>query len=136
MPELEKKVVTLIEKYDFVRQCVVTSAYKESLNKVKELNEDIVTGYILSSAYGRYYLDEEIDFLSMRDSFVNERVIRLAHKYGKEVHVWTVNSERDVIRLSQLGVDNIITDKPDYVRQELYENTGNKIIIELLRVFL
>ncbi|MBD5089314.1 MAG: hypothetical protein HDT30_10995 [Clostridiales bacterium] len=136
MPELEKKVVTLIEKYDFVRQCVVTSVYKESLNKVKELNEDIVTGYILSSAYGRYYLDEEIDFLSMRDSFVNERVIRLAHKYGKEVHVWTVNSERDVIRLSQLGVDNIITDKPDYVRQELYENTGNKIIIELLRVFL
>lgn len=136
MPDLEEKVVTLIEKYDFVRQCVVTSVYKESLNKVKELNEDIVTGYILSSAYGRYYLDEEIDFLSMQSSIVNERVIRLAHKYGKEVHVWTVNSERETVRLSQLGVDNIITDKPDYVRQELYESTGHKIILKLLRLFL
>lgn len=136
MPDLEEKVVALIEKYDFVRQCVVTSTYKESLNKVKELNKDIVTGYILLSAYGRYYLDEEIDFLSMRASFVNERVIRLAHKYGKEVHVWTVNSKKEAVRLSQLGVDNIITDKPDYVRQELYENTGNKIIIKLLTLFL
>lgn len=136
MPDLEEKVVALIEKYDFVRQCVVTSTYKESLNKVKELNQDIVTGYILLSAYGRYYLDEEIDFLSIRASFVNERVIRLAHKYGKEVHAWTVNSEKEAVRLSQLGVDNIITDKPDYVRQKLYENSGNKIIIELLTLFL
>lgn len=136
MPEIEEKVVALIEEYDYVRQCVVTSVHKESLNRVKELNGDIVTGYILSSAYGRYYLDEEIDFLSMRASFVNERVIRLAHKYGKEVHVWTVNSQKEAVRLSQLGVDNIITDKPDYVRQKLYENAGNKILLEILRLFL
>ena len=136
MPELEKKVVALIEKYDFVRQCVITSVHKSSLNKVKELNKEIVTGYILSSAYGRYYLDEEIDFLSMRASFVNERVIRLAHKYGKEVHVWTINSKKEAVRLSRLGVDNIITDNPDKIRQKLYEKSENKVIIEILKLFL
>lgn len=136
MPGLEKKVVALIEKYDFVRQCVVTSVHKSSLNKVKELNKDIVTGYILSSAYGRYYLDEEIDFLSMRASFVNERVIRLAHKYGKEVHVWTINSKKEAVRLSRLGVDNIITDNPDQIRQKLYEKSENKVMIEILKLFL
>lgn len=132
MPDLEKKVAELIEEYDLIRQSVVTSVYKDSLKKIKKYNKDIVTGYILSSAYGRYYLDKEIDFLSMRSSFVNERVIRLAHKNGKEVCVWTVNSKREAIRMSQLGVDNIITDRPSYIRQVLYEESENLSLLTFL----
>lgn len=136
MPELEKKVVDLIEEFDLIRQCVVTSVYKESLTKIKKYNKDIMTGYILSSAYGRYYLDKEIDFLSMRSSFVNERVIRLAHKNGKEVCVWTVNSKKEAIRMSRLGVDNIITDRPSFIRQVLYEEGENQSLITLLKMIL
>ena len=56
-PDLEQHVVDLIHKYDFTRQCVVTSVYKSSLIKVKNYDPEIMTGYILSSAYGRYFLD-------------------------------------------------------------------------------
>lgn len=134
MPDLEEKVVELIEEYDFSRQCVVTSVYKESLKKVKECNKEIRTGYILSSAYGRYYLDKEIDFLSMRTTLITERVVRLSHKYGKEVYVWTVNSKEDAIRMSQLGVDNIITDRPVYMRNVLYEQGGHQTLTSLLKL--
>ena len=134
MPNLEEKVVELIEEYDFTRQCVVTSVYKKSLKKVKECNKEIRTGYILSSAYGRYYLDKEIDFLSMRTTLITERVVRLSHKYGKEIYVWTVNSKEDVIRMSQLGVDNIITDRPVYMRNVLYEQGGNQTLTSLLKL--
>ena len=135
-PDLEEKVVALIEEYDFARQCVVTSVYKDSLCKVKKLDSDIVTGYILSSVYGRYYLDKDIDFLSMRASLLNERVVRLSHKYGKEVHVWTVNSKKDAIWLSRLGVDNIITDRPSYVQNAIYGQEGSQTFFSLLRLVL
>ncbi len=134
MPDLEEKVVQLIEEYDFSRQCVVTSVYKKSLKKVKACNKEIRTGYILSSAYGRYYLDKEIDFLSMRTTLITERVVRLSHKYGKEVYVWTVNTKEDAIRMSQLGVDNIITDRPVYMRKILYEQGGNQTLSSLLKL--
>lgn len=134
MPDLEEKVVALIEEYDFTRQCVVTSVYKQSLKKVKKLNKEIQTGYILSSAYGRYYLDKEIDFLSMRSTLITERVVRLSHKYGKEVCVWTINTKNEAIRMSQLGVDNIITDRPTYVRNVLYKERGNHTLLSLLKL--
>lgn len=135
-PDLEKNVVALIEEYDFTRQCVVTSMYKDSLKEIKKYNKDIVVGYILSSAYGRYYLDKDINFLSMRSTLVNERVVRLAHKYGKEVHVWTVNTKEEALRMSKLGVDNIITDQPGYIRESLYETEQNRTIFELLKLVL
>ena len=134
MPDLEEKVVQLIEEYDYARQCVITSVYKDSLRKVKKNNKEIRTGYILSNAYGRYYLDEEIDFLSMRSAIIDERVVRMAHTYGKMICAWTVNSKNEAIRMKQLGVDNIITDTPYFVRNALYEEEGSSIVVRLLKL--
>lgn len=39
------------------------------------------------------------------------------HAAGAEVHVWTVNEPNDVIRLLDLGVDGIVTDRCDIVRR-------------------
>ncbi len=131
--DFEQKVVNLIKEYDFSRQCVITSARKKSLRKVKKLTKDIRTGYILSTAYGRYYLDREIDFVSMRSTMINERVVRMSHKYGKEVYVWTVNNKEDAVRLSQLGVDNLITDRPVYIRNVVYEQSDHISLFTLLK---
>jgi glycerophosphoryl diester phosphodiesterase len=40
------------------------------------------------------------------------RYVALAHAAGKEVHVWTVNDERDIDLALSLGVDAVITDRP------------------------
>jgi glycerophosphoryl diester phosphodiesterase len=42
-----------------------------------------------------------------------------AHRYGLQVHVWTVNDEQDMIELLDLGVDGIITDRIDTLRAVL-----------------
>lgn len=50
---------------------------------------------------------------------VTERFVRGAHASGIDVHVWTVNERSDMRRLIDLGVDGIITDRPDRVLLEL-----------------
>ncbi|HVT63966.1 MAG TPA: glycerophosphodiester phosphodiesterase [Mycobacteriales bacterium] len=41
--------------------------------------------------------------------------VEAAHRQGHEVHVWTVDQVEDVDYLAELGVDAIITNRPDVV---------------------
>lgn len=134
--ELEQKVIELIEQHGFEKQCIITSAYQKTLRMIKELNPDIRTGYIISSAYGNYFDDDNIDFFSMKSSFVTEGILRRAHKRSKEVHVWTVNTKKEMNRMSRLGVDNIITDVPVEVKEFLHEGEDSGTLFGLLRLVL
>lgn len=133
---LVEKVLALIEEYDFERQCVITSTNSSALAKVKELNEDIKTGYILSLAYGYFYDSEYADFFSVKSSFINETMVRVAHGLGKEVHAWTVNNRTEMERMRQLGVDNIITDEPLMTRELIYSDTTIATFWELIETII
>lgn len=41
------------------------------------------------------------------------RIVRAFQRAGVEVHVWTINSEADLRRLADLGVDGVVTDRTD-----------------------
>jgi glycerophosphoryl diester phosphodiesterase len=43
---------------------------------------------------------------------VDEQFVDVAHSAGLAVHVWTINDEREMARLLDLGVDGIVTDVP------------------------
>ena len=49
--------------------------------------------------------------------------LRLAHQLGLVVSVWTVNNKKDMRTMLELGVDSIITDYPDRLR-EVMQNMG------------
>jgi glycerophosphoryl diester phosphodiesterase len=48
-----------------------------------------------------------------RTRVVSPRFVRLAHKAGIVVQVWTVDEPDDIRRLLDWGVDGIISDRPD-----------------------
>ncbi|MGL5222010.1 MAG: glycerophosphodiester phosphodiesterase family protein, partial [Plesiomonas shigelloides] len=54
----------------------------------------------------------DTQFLAVNQSVANEKFIARAHKGGKQVHVWTVNNPRQMIRMLALGADVLITDYP------------------------
>ena len=49
------------------------------------------------------------------------RFVDAAHRAGKQVHVWTVNDPEAMNRLLDLGVDGIVTDRPDLLNKVLKE---------------
>jgi glycerophosphoryl diester phosphodiesterase len=130
--DLEEKLVGLIEQYDYVDQCVVSSTDYNSLVKVKELDADIRTGFILSGVYGNFYYSDYIDFFSIRSTFLTKSIVDKAHKAGKEVHAWTVDSKRELERMKTVNVDCVITDNPTLARQILYQDDTNDTFLELI----
>ncbi len=126
-----EKTVALIETKGMEGQCVITSMDYQFLREVKELNGDIRTGYIVTMAYGQVGALEYADFLSASRDCVTEGFVRRAHRSGKEVHVWTVNSRRDMRRMIAAGADNLITDRPGVAREVLEEDGSSLGFMEL-----
>ncbi len=52
---------------------------------------------------------------------VDERFIRHAHRAGIQVHVWTINDRVEMERLLDLGVDGIMTDETELLRDVFVE---------------
>jgi glycerophosphoryl diester phosphodiesterase len=52
---------------------------------------------------------------------VNPRYLSTAHRLDLQVHVWTINDRTEMARLLDLGVDAIITDRADVLRDVLQE---------------
>jgi glycerophosphoryl diester phosphodiesterase len=50
---------------------------------------------------------------------VTESVLAEAHRRGMQVHVWTIDDEAEMVRLLDLGVDGIMTDRPAVLKDVL-----------------
>jgi glycerophosphoryl diester phosphodiesterase len=63
-----------------------------------------------------------------RHNQVDREQVALAHSLGLKVGVWTPNSRRSMRRLIAMGVDGIITDRPDLLKEvvaEMKQGGGN-----------
>jgi glycerophosphoryl diester phosphodiesterase len=50
---------------------------------------------------------------------VDRKFVQAAHRRDLEVHVWTIDDEADMRALLDLGVDGLVTDRPDLLREVL-----------------
>lgn len=130
--EYEERIVELIENYDYVDDCVVASSNYESLRRVKLINEDIKTVYIMSVVFGHFETMEYVDAFSIKYRYITKDMVRNIHKEGKEIYAWTVNTEGVIKNMLLLDVDSIITDKP-YDTKEIIYNANDTAIIDWLQ---
>ena len=127
-----QSVVSLIEEYDYVDDCVVSSMDYDSLVELKQINEDIKTVVILSIVVGDVSEMEYVDGFSIRHNFVTAGLVEKIHQEGKDIYVWTVNSEEKIKNLLLLDVDSIITDNP-YKTKEIIYNANQNIITDWIQ---
>lgn len=135
-PELEAETIRIIREKGFAQDCTITSQSYETLCKVKELAPEIRTGYILALGVGSYYDLPAADFFSVQSTFITSGMVQQIHKRSKTISAWTVNREEDASELLSIGVDDLITDKPDMIQQLLSEDADLNNSLVLLRDFI
>ncbi|MEY2974208.1 MAG: glycerophosphoryl diester phosphodiesterase [Actinomycetota bacterium] len=52
-------------------------------------------------------------------TIVTQRMVERCHRRGLQVHVWTIDDPAEMNRLLDLGVDGIMTDRPEVLRAVL-----------------
>ncbi len=120
-------LVALIERKDMQGRVVVASVYKDVIERVRALDPGIVTSgsedeirpLVLLQKMGLGFVAKrglrlvQVPEYSGSVHVVTPGFVRLCHKKGIEVHVWTINSAAEIEHLLKIGVDGIITDRPD-----------------------
>lgn len=132
---LVESVLKIIDDENFENECIITSTDYRVLQKVRKLNTNIRVGYIIYAAIGDLF-SLDVDFYSIEASLVNQRLLKEAQLRGKEIHVWTVNDEVEMEKFIKMGVDNIITDYPRELKEEINERKGMNRIDRILEELL
>jgi glycerophosphoryl diester phosphodiesterase len=125
--DLVAEVVRLIEDHNLVHRTIVSSFNPFALWRVKRLNRRIAIGLLHSFNLPAHPLRALLlpladpDALHPEKHLVNQEYMGWAKERDYRVNVWTVDEPAEMERLIALGVDGIITNRPDVLRRVLKE---------------
>jgi glycerophosphoryl diester phosphodiesterase len=120
-PDIEERIVGLLEVYDAIDGSLVQSFDLAALARLRAFSREIILGALLDRAP----LDVAGDVPpaanavcpSMQILGIPER--EAIRRSGRQCHVWTVNEPAQMDRLVDWSVDGIITDQPAVLRARL-----------------
>jgi len=119
-PELVRRTVEALQREDFVDQTLLAALSPRVLHEVRRLEPDMRTSLLVHTAIGSVE-GQPFEALALRDALVTPGRVNQIRRHGHELHVWTVNDRRAMARFIDMGVDNIITDKPDVLAELMRE---------------
>lgn len=119
--DFEQAVIDVIEQNHCEKMVYISSMKYECLELAKKINPEIKTVYITSVSFGNFAELEAADGYSIEASMLTQKFVNRAHGHGKEVHVWTVNSESTMAEVLKYDVDAIITDQPVLATELIFE---------------
>lgn len=131
-PSMVRPFCTLIHDYNMQDKLLVATFHQSTVEQFRKECPDVITSMVepeiqlffgLNVAYlGALFqapgttfqvpLTSSLPVIGEVD-VVTERFVRVAHSHNIQVHTWTINETAEMERLIALGVDGIITDRPD-----------------------
>ena len=109
---LAQRVIEIVENTEMENDIVVMSLQPEAVRQVKDMRPSWQVG-LLSAAALSDIVHEDADFLAVHSRMATLNFVRRVHDAGKLLHVWTINDTVGMMKMFDLGVDALITDKPD-----------------------
>jgi glycerophosphoryl diester phosphodiesterase len=131
-PDVEPRVVALLRAHGMLDRAVVQSFDDETLRRLRALAPALRTMLLINrvrmSAHAaapgdviRWAREAGATDLGVDFHLVDAALVAAARAGGIKLSVWTVNSDADLRRMAALGVDLIMTDRPDRARQLLVQ---------------
>jgi glycerophosphoryl diester phosphodiesterase len=122
---LVEKVAEVVKRHQMERRVLFSSFLPINLVKSQALLPETPTallclpgimGIVSRSAFSRHFSPE---IIHPYFSDVSAKYVEREHSKGRRVHIWTVNSKADIVRMEKFGVDGIFTDNPLETRKLL-----------------
>lgn len=122
---LERAVIALVEERDLASRVLFSSFNPLSLRRAKKIAPHILAGLLYAPDLALYLRRAWLAFLFPHEArhpehtMVDARYMAWARRRGYRVNAWTVDAPDEMRRLIDLGVDGIITNVPDLLRDVL-----------------
>ena len=116
---LEAGLVEAIQRRNLFDRCLVSCFNPLILWRIGRLDRRIQLGLLydpdlpLMMGVGWPRRVMRVDALHPWAGQVTQKLVNQAHREGRPVNTWTVNAPVEMRRVIDLGVDGIITDRPD-----------------------
>ncbi len=128
---LPETVVALVMKKGLSDFVLLSSFNPIALIKAQRASEEIRRAALTGGGPKilRGVVEAFTDYFALHPevSLVNQRMIDKHHAAGKKVNAWTVNEESEMMKLLSMGVDGLITDKPDIAKRVIELTTQQEI---------
>ena len=119
---IAKPVVELVREQEMLSQVLISSFDGPLLMKIKMIEPDARIALLCN--------DKKLDMVKIAHNLraeslhpekklVNPEIVQSAHSLGIEVHVWIVNGKREMRKFIGMGVDGIITERPQMLNEIL-----------------
>jgi len=132
-PPMEQAVADLIQQAGAQERVLVVASNSDVIERFRALMPEVATGASESEVRGFFYAQTlrvsafyrpTADALQVPENFGNIQVlsphfVQAAHARDVAVHAWTINDVESMRRLLDMGIDGIITDRPDLALEVL-----------------
>lgn len=115
---LVDQVCKLIQRHDNQGQIIFSSFFASNLKRAGQQLPEVPRGLLampgLAGMWARSFgfMFGEYQALHPHLSSVDRQQVQRVHRLKRRVHVWTANTQAEILQLKEWGVDGIFTDDP------------------------
>lgn len=117
-PNLANNVLDLVRNAEPLHRYSFISLDYDALQQIRRLDPVQKIGLLVSANIGNIN-SLDVDFLALSKSLIDPSLMAEARNMERPVYVWTIDDENDMIRMLDMGIDGIITNRPGLLRKLL-----------------
>lgn len=115
------KCIEMVKEHDLLDQVVWIAFSWKNCCRIAEALPEAMVMYLSGDKTPKLCLQHGVRGIDYSQGCTLKKYIRQAHRLGMAVNVWTVNSEEDMDRFLDRGVDFITTNHPDVLKKKIEE---------------
>jgi len=120
MPDLVPMVLEELRRLAFIEQTILASLAPSDLAQARALEPQLRTSLLVHTSVGRL-AGQDVDMYGIRAALATPTNLNRLRAHEQGVHVWTLNDVASMERMIDIGVDGIITDRPDVLAEVLQQ---------------
>lgn len=117
-----EETLKLIDEYSLRDRIIISSFNHYTVKQFKALAPDVKCGFLFGDWVidaGKYVKAQGIECAHPIYNNLTDEYFKEMKDAGREINSWTINEYSDIERLAKMGIDSIISNYPDRVKEVL-----------------